>query len=118
MEPNEKQGTQNEQKSLYRKLSITNISQGHIPIRNLPKGIAIGSQFTDEAPIRITTQQNSTQVLEKVAPSQIPVPRPISTSNFTPISSINPYNRNWRIIGRCTSKGCLRTYNNARGSGI
>ncbi|GBF93369.1 replication A 70 kDa DNA-binding subunit A [Raphidocelis subcapitata] len=34
-----------------------------------------------------------------------------------PISSLNPYQGRWTIKARCTHKGDVRTYNNARGGG-
>lgn len=39
------------------------------------------------------------------------------TSMYRPIQSINPYQNGWTIRGRCTYKGELRKFQNARGEG-
>jgi len=38
-------------------------------------------------------------------------------NGFSPIANLNPYTGQWTIKGRCTEKGEMRTWENARGSG-
>ena len=41
----------------------------------------------------------------------------LASTPSNPISSLNPYVRRWRIKGRVTNKGDMRTWQNAKGSG-
>jgi hypothetical protein len=41
----------------------------------------------------------------------------LASTPSNPISSLNPYIRRWRIKGRVTNKGDMRTWQNAKGSG-
>lgn len=46
-----------------------------------------------------------------------PAARMAMTRRIQPLVSLNPYQGNWTIKVRVTSKGNMRTYKNARGEG-
>lgn len=41
----------------------------------------------------------------------------VDDARLVPIKALNPYHGRWTIKARCTNKGDVRTYNNARGGG-
>lgn len=49
--------------------------------------------------------------------SSAPSARMAMTRRVHPLVSLNPYQGNWTIKVRVTSKGNMRTYRNARGEG-
>ena len=49
--------------------------------------------------------------------SMAPSARMAMTRRVHPLVSLNPYQGNWTIKVRVTSKGNMRTYKNARGEG-
>lgn len=49
--------------------------------------------------------------------SAAPAARMAMTRRVHPLVSLNPYQGNWTIKVRVTSKGNMRTYRNARGEG-
>jgi len=49
--------------------------------------------------------------------SMAPAARMAMTRRVHPLVSLNPYQGNWTIKVRVTSKGNMRTYRNARGEG-
>ena len=49
--------------------------------------------------------------------SMAPAARMAMTRRVHPLVSLNPYQGNWTIKVRVTSKGNVRTYRNARGEG-
>jgi hypothetical protein len=53
-------------------------------------------------------------------PGGVGAPGPVARADdarVVPINSLNPYQGRWTIKARCTHKGDVRTYNNARGGG-
>lgn len=56
-------------------------------------------------------------VLHLIDCSMAPAARMAMTRRVHPLVSLNPYQGNWTIKVRVTSKGNMRTYKNARGEG-
>jgi ssDNA-binding replication factor A large subunit len=56
-------------------------------------------------------QSNNTRPVQRMSDGD-------SAGNIMPISALNPYSNRWTIKARITNKSDIRTWENARGSGI
>ncbi|KAF8399600.1 hypothetical protein HHK36_015469 [Tetracentron sinense] len=61
--------------------------------------------------------KSAAQILHEQHGNMAPTARMAMTRRVHPLVSLNPYQGNWTIKVRLTSKGILRTYKNARGEG-
>eukprot|EP00493_Phyllostaurus_siculus_P025376 UN25720 len=50
-------------------------------------------------------------------PAKLKIQGAAGGSEFAPIATLNPYTGHWTVKGRCTEKGEMRTWKNARGEG-
>ncbi|KAA8541041.1 hypothetical protein F0562_025004 [Nyssa sinensis] len=61
--------------------------------------------------------KSAAQIVYEQNENMAPVARMAMTRRVHPLVSLNPYQGNWTIKVRLTSKGNMRTYKNARGEG-
>ncbi|XP_038992294.1 replication protein A 70 kDa DNA-binding subunit B-like [Hibiscus syriacus] len=61
--------------------------------------------------------KSAAQIVHEQRENMAPVARMSTTTRVHPPVSLNPYQGNWTIKVRLTSKGNMRTYKNARGEG-
>ncbi|KAK8560004.1 hypothetical protein V6N13_061381 [Hibiscus sabdariffa] len=61
--------------------------------------------------------KSAAQIVHEQRENMAPVARMAMTRRVHPLVSLNPYQGNWTIKVRLTSKGNMRTYKNARGEG-
>ncbi|GAB2209289.1 hypothetical protein Droror1_Dr00026499 [Drosera rotundifolia] len=61
--------------------------------------------------------KSAAQIVNEQAGNMAPVARMAMTRRVHPLASLNPYQGNWTIKVRVTSKGNMRSYRNAKGEG-
>ncbi|XP_021733994.1 replication protein A 70 kDa DNA-binding subunit B-like [Chenopodium quinoa] len=61
--------------------------------------------------------KSAAQIMNEQRGNAAPAARMGMTRRVYPLASLNPYQGNWTIKVRVTSKATMRTYNNARGEG-
>ncbi|XP_021761491.1 replication protein A 70 kDa DNA-binding subunit B-like [Chenopodium quinoa] len=61
--------------------------------------------------------KSAAQIINEQRGNAAPAARMGMTRRVYPLASLNPYQGNWTIKVRVTSKATMRTYNNARGEG-
>ncbi|CAN4088363.1 unnamed protein product [Withania somnifera] len=61
--------------------------------------------------------KSAAQIVHEQSGNMAPSARMAMTRRIQPLVSLNPYQGNWTIKVRVTSKGNMRTYKNARGEG-
>ncbi|XP_022738115.1 replication protein A 70 kDa DNA-binding subunit D-like isoform X2 [Durio zibethinus] len=61
--------------------------------------------------------KSAAQIVHEQRENMAPLARMAMTRRVHPLVSLNPYQGNWTIKVRLTSKGNMRTYKNARGEG-
>ncbi|KAM3318841.1 replication protein A 70 kDa DNA-binding subunit B [Capsicum chacoense] len=61
--------------------------------------------------------KSAAQIVHEQSGNMAPSARMAMTRRIQPLVSLNPYQGNWTIKVRVTSKGSMRTYKNARGEG-
>ncbi|KAL4362922.1 hypothetical protein GQ457_04G015810 [Hibiscus cannabinus] len=61
--------------------------------------------------------KSAAQIVHEQRENMAPLARMSMTRRVHPLVSLNPYQGNWTIKVRLTSKGTMRTYKNARGEG-
>ncbi|KAK9684486.1 hypothetical protein RND81_10G213300 [Saponaria officinalis] len=68
-------------------------------------------------PKQETVAKSAAQIMNEHSQNMAPAARMSMTRRVQPLASLNPYQGNWTIKVRVTSKGNLRSYKNARGEG-
>ncbi|KAE8681415.1 Replication protein A 70 kDa DNA-binding subunit B [Hibiscus syriacus] len=68
-------------------------------------------------PKQEVVSKSAAQIVHEQRENMPPVARMSMTRRVHPLVSLNPYQGNWTIKVRLTSKGNMRTYKNARGEG-
>ncbi|GKV35512.1 hypothetical protein SLEP1_g43770 [Rubroshorea leprosula] len=68
-------------------------------------------------PKQETVAKSAAQIVYEQRENMAPAARMSLTRRVHPLVSLNPYQGNWTIKVRVTSKGNMRTYRNARGEG-
>ncbi|KAE8711819.1 Replication protein A 70 kDa DNA-binding subunit B [Hibiscus syriacus] len=68
-------------------------------------------------PKQEVVSKSAAQIVHEQRENMAPVARMSMTTRVHPLVSLNPYQGNWTIKVRLTSKGNMRTYKNARGEG-
>ncbi|XP_021660871.2 replication protein A 70 kDa DNA-binding subunit B [Hevea brasiliensis] len=81
-----------------------------IEVKKEPSGILL-------KPKREMATKSAAQIVHEQHRNMAPTARMAMTRRVHPLVSLNPYQGNWTIKVRVTSKGNMRTYKNARGEG-
>ncbi|KAL9227314.1 hypothetical protein vseg_003016 [Gypsophila vaccaria] len=68
-------------------------------------------------PKQETVAKSAAQIIHEQSRNMAPAARTAMTRRVQPLASLNPYQGNWTIKVRVTSKGNMRSYKNARGEG-
>ncbi|KAK4487359.1 hypothetical protein RD792_006019 [Penstemon davidsonii] len=68
-------------------------------------------------PKQETVAKSAAQIVNEQNRNMAPAARMAMTKRIQPLVSLNPYQANWTIKVRVTSKGNMRSYKNARGEG-
>ncbi|XP_057517319.1 replication protein A 70 kDa DNA-binding subunit B-like [Amaranthus tricolor] len=66
---------------------------------------------------KLEIAKSAAQIIHEQRGNEAPVSRMAMTRRVHPLASLNPYQGNWTIKVRATSKGNLRSFRNARGEG-
>ncbi|CAN1176608.1 Replication protein A 70 kDa DNA-binding subunit B [Linum perenne] len=88
-----------------------------------PAGIVQKPKLENEAagfilkPKQDTLSKSASQIVNEQRGNMAPTARMAMTRRVHPLVSLNPYQGNWTIKVRVTSKGTIRNYKNMRGEG-
>ncbi|PKA59761.1 hypothetical protein AXF42_Ash011885 [Apostasia shenzhenica] len=74
-------------------------------------------EMVPKSAAQIVHEQRNKSDIVQIFHSAAPAARMAMTRRIHPLCSLNPYQGNWTIKVRVTSKGNLRTYKNTRGEG-
>ncbi|XP_071690614.1 replication protein A 70 kDa DNA-binding subunit B-like [Rutidosis leptorrhynchoides] len=83
----------------------------------LENEIKVEVEVKKEGPVIVLKPKSVAQIIHEQNANNAPSARMSMTRRVHPLASLNPYQGNWTIKVRVTSKGAMRHYKNAKGEG-